>query len=274
MHPKTTLKQYGVSPKKALGQNFLFDEQILSQITTAAEIDQGDIVLEIGPGIGGLTKHLSTVSSKVITVEIDDRLLPILRDQLDLYDNVEIVKADILELPLEDYVADGYKVVANIPYYITGALLRHILSGECRPAMVVITIQRQVANRLTARPGQMSLLSTTAQYYGDIELLFGIKAGSFWPRPEVDSAVVRIRIHPDPLLTEAEEESFFRLVKLGYSQKRKQLQKNLRALGYPRSKLNEFLSEANIDGRRRAQSLSVEEWMELTRTLTRDISPC
>ncbi len=273
MHPKATLNQYGLSPKKALGQNFLYDDQILAQITTAAEINPDDVVLEIGPGIGALTKHLSVVSGKVIAVEIDGRLMPILEDQLDSYKNVEIVQADILKLPLRVYVADGFKVVANIPYYMTGILLRHILSGDRRPSMVVITIQRQVADRLTAKPGQMSLLSTTAQYYGDIEVLFGIKAGSFWPRPEVDSAVVRIRIHPGPLLNKDEEESFFRLVKIGYSQKRKQLQKNFRALGYPSSKLYKILSEANIDGRRRAQSLSIEEWMELTRALSRDISP-
>jgi 16S rRNA (adenine1518-N6/adenine1519-N6)-dimethyltransferase len=273
MHPKETLKRFGLSPKKSLAQNFLYDDKILAQITTSAEIKPDDVILEIGPGIGALTRHLSIVSAKVIAVEIDGRLLPILEDQLDPYENVEIVQADILKLPLQGYVADGFKVVANIPYYITGALLRHILSGDCRPSMVVITIQRQVAERLTAKPGQMSLLSTTAQYYGVIELLFGIKAGSFWPRPDVDSAVVRIRTHPKPLLNKDEEESFFRLVKMGYSQKRKQLQKNLRALGYPRSKLYQILSDANIDGRRRAQSLSVEEWLELTRALTRDISP-
>jgi 16S rRNA (adenine1518-N6/adenine1519-N6)-dimethyltransferase len=273
MHPKATLNQYGIAPKKSLGQNFLFDDQILAQITEAAEIGPEELVLEIGPGIGTLTKHLSVNSRRVIAVEIDGRFLPILRDQLDHYDNVEVVQADILELALQDYVADGFKVVANIPYYITGALLRHILSADCRPAMIVITIQQQVAERLTAKPGQMSLLSTTAQYYGDIEYLFGIKAGSFWPSPAVDSAVVRLRIFPRPRLSAEEEETFFMLVKIGYSQKRKQLQKNLRALGYPRSKLNEFLSEAKIDGRRRAQSLSVEEWTELTRVVCSDISP-
>ncbi|UCG22786.1 MAG: ribosomal RNA small subunit methyltransferase A [Chloroflexota bacterium] len=266
-HPKITLGRYGLTPKKSLGQNFLHDDNILARITKAASLARSDQVLEIGPGLGALTRHLADSAGSVVAVELDDRLLPILSQQLDSRPNVEVVHADILELEPPNYLGERYKAVGNVPYYITGAILRHLLSAGPRPGLLVLTVQQEVAERIVAQPGNMSLLSVMVQFYSRAELLFKIKAGAFWPRPEVDSAVVRLAVFPIARLPENEVASFFRLVRAGYSQKRKQLQKSLRALDLHRERLGRAFIDTGIDGRRRAQSLSVDEWLALYRSL-------
>lgn len=266
--PGDLLNRYGISPKKSLGQNFLADPQILSRISSAADLDHEDEILEIGPGLGSLTKHLAPHVKRVVAVELDERLIPILNDQLAAFENVELVHADILELDLAEYFDSNYKVVANVPYYITGAILRHILSSNHKPSIMVLTVQEEVAERMAARPGQMSILSTTVQMYAQVEVLFNIKAGAFWPRPDVDSAVVLLSLYEIPVVKPEDEEGFLRLVKLGFSQKRKQLQKNLRALGYSRKELMSSLAQVGVDGRRRAETLSIEEWLEVYQALS------
>lgn len=261
--PRELLDRYGISPKKSLGQNFLTDPQILSKISSAANLDPEDNILEIGPGLGALTKQLAPRVKRVVAVEIDERFIPILKDQIADYKNVELVLADILELEPAEYFASNYKVVANLPYYITGAILQHILSSNLKPLLMVLTVQQEVAERMAARPGQMSILSVTVQMYAHVEVLFTIKAGAFWPRPGVDSVVVLLSLYEKPVVEPVNEKAFLRLVKLGFSQKRKQLQKNLRALGYSRKELMSSLAKAGIDGRRRAETLSVEEWLDV-----------
>jgi 16S rRNA (adenine1518-N6/adenine1519-N6)-dimethyltransferase len=266
--PRDLLNRYGISPKKSLGQNFLTDPQILSRIASAAKLSPEDNILEIGPGLGSLTKHLAPHVKWVVAVELDERFIPILNDQLAGYENVELVQADILDLDPADYFESNYKVVGNVPYYITGAILRHILSSEPKPTIMVLTVQHEVAERMAARPDQMSILSTIVQMYAQVEVLFTIKAGAFWPRPEVDSAVVSLSLYEIPLVKPADEEAFLRLVKMGFGQKRKQLQKNLRALGYSRKELMALLAQIGIDGRRRAETLSVEEWLVIFQALS------
>lgn len=266
-HPKTVLDQYGIDTRQSLGQNFLFDDHILSRIAEAADLQSGDQVLEIGPGTGALTQHLAASGAQILAVELDDRLLPVLRDQLNDYTNIRLVHDDILSWEPSDHFDRSYKVVANVPYYITGAILRRLLSHEPRPSLMVLTVQKEVAERLAASPGDMSLLAVSVQLAGHVEILFTIKAGAFWPRPEVDSAVVRITHHSKPKISTGEEERFFRIVRAGFHQKRKQLQKNLRSLGYDKKQLAAALAEAGIDGRRRAETLSVEEWLTLCRKL-------
>lgn len=266
--PRGLFNRYGLSPKKSLGQNFLTDSRILSRISSAADLEPQDNILEIGPGLGALTKRLAPHVERVVAVELDGRLIPILKEQLLVYENVELVHADILELEPADHFDTTYKVVGNVPYYITGAILRHILSSKKKPTIMVLTVQQEVAERMAARPGQMSILSITVQMYAKVEVLFSIKAGAFWPRPDVDSAVVSLSLYENSLVQPADEQAFLQLVKMGFSQKRKQLQNNLQALGYSRQELMAHLAQINIDGRRRAETLSVDEWLDIYHALS------
>ncbi|HEX6386138.1 MAG TPA: 16S rRNA (adenine(1518)-N(6)/adenine(1519)-N(6))-dimethyltransferase RsmA [Anaerolineae bacterium] len=272
MHPKHLLDQYGLEAKKSLGQNFLFDENVLGRIAGAAWLAPGDQVLEIGPGLGSLTRVLAQRAERVAAVELDERLLPILEAELAPYDNVAVIHGDILEQEPSELFEGPYKVVANVPYYITGAILRHLLSAAHKPTVMVLTVQKEVAERLTAEPPDMSLLAVSVQLYGEVELVDTIKAGAFWPRPEVDSAVVRIDLDKGTQVNadDVDEEAFFELVRAGFGQKRKQLQNNLRQLGYSKAQIRQALKEAGVDGRRRAETLSLEEWLGVYRSFESD----
>ncbi len=268
MHPKQLLEQAGLEPKKSLGQNFLFDDGLLARITAAAELTEADVVLEVGPGLGALTRHLATAAGHVVAVELDQRLLPTLEAQLTGLDNVDLVHADILNLDPSDWFETPYVVVANVPYYITGAILRHLLSSQPTPRRLVMTVQKEVADRLTAVPPKMSLLAVSVQYYGAVRKIATVKAGAFWPRPDVDSAVILIDIDPARQEeTAAEEEAFFRVARAGFSQKRKQLKNNLKSLGLSPEDLEAALEAAGVDGRRRAETLTVAEWRGLVAAL-------
>jgi 16S rRNA (adenine1518-N6/adenine1519-N6)-dimethyltransferase len=268
MHPKQLLDRYGLAPKQSLGQNFLFDEGLLARIVAAAEIEPGDEVLEVGPGLGALTRQLALVGGRVVAVELDGRLIPVLEDELGSFTNVELIQGDILQLAPAEWFAGPYKVVANVPYYITGAILRHLLENRPRPVRLVLTVQKEVAERLTARPPHMSLLAVSVQYYGAVRPVATVKAGAFWPRPEVDSAVVRIDVDPSSReRDQTKEENFFRVVRAGFSEKRKQLKNNLRQLGLGDAIAGAALAAAGIDGRRRAETLAVEEWQLLAQGL-------
>lgn len=265
LHPKQLLAAHNLEPKKSLGQNFLFDEALLRRIMATAEVGREDDVLEIGPGLGALTVQLAKGARRVVAVELDDRLLPILATQCAAYDNVQIIHGDILDQPVADWFDRPYKVVANVPYYITGAILRHLLAAEVRPVIVALTVQKEVAERLTAVPGEMSVLAVSVQFYGQATIPMTLAAGAFWPRPTVDSSVVCIDLRQRPSSAErvTDEALFFRLVKAGFAQKRKQLHKNLRILGYTREQIGVWLAAANLDGQRRAETLTIDEWVVL-----------
>lgn len=267
-HPKRILSRYGIRAKKSLGQNFLYDDNLLARITSSADLSPEDTVLEIGPGIGALTRHLSMVAGRVVAVEIDGRLLPVLEDQLSDCDNVEIVHGNVLSFDPADHFRTGYKVVANIPYYATGAILRHLLSCNFRPSSAVFTVQEEVAERIAADPGGMTKLAVSVQLYSQVKIMFRISAGSFWPRPDVASAVIRLDLRDEPLLDSAQEKLFFQLVEAGFHQRRKQLQGNLRTLGYSAERISAALNATGIDGRRRAETLSVEDWLALYNALS------
>lgn len=274
MHPRQILDRYGIAPKQSLGQNFLYDEGLLARIVAAAELSPGDSVLEIGPGLGALTRQLARIAGRVVAVELDDRLLPILRYELEPFANVEIVHGDILTFDVGAHFDGPFVVVANVPYYITGAILRRLLEGRPRPKRMVMTVQREVADRLTAVPPRMSLLAVSVQYYGSVRLVGAVKAGAFWPRPEVDSAVVRVDVDERHLGRgegekggKGEEEAFFRVVRAGFGEKRKQLKNNLRRLGVSDEVIAAALETAGVDGRRRAETLAVGEWEALVAAL-------
>lgn len=260
MNPKALLDYYQVHPKKSLGQNFVQDTHALDKIVAAAELTPVDTVLEIGPGTGALTEQLAQAAGRVIAVELDQRLEPILSAALGHLPNVEIVYADILHTDVPALVGAGdYVAVANVPYYITSAILRHLLESPRRPRRLVLTMQLEVAERLVAKPGDMSLLAVSAQFYAQVEIVTRLNAATFYPRPEVDSAVVRLDTYPQPPVEIPDEKTFFRIVKAGFSQKRKQLKNSLGEGG------STLLERAGIDPRRRAETLSIEEWAALAR---------
>jgi len=256
------LRQFHLHPKKSLGQNFLVDESALTKVAAAADLTRDDVVLEIGPGLGSLTRHLAQAARRVVAVELDDSLLPALQHVLRSYDNVEIVYGDILQLPTSHLpLPTSYKVAANIPYYITSALIRHLLEAEGRPEVIVLTVQREVAERICARPGDMSLLAVSVQFYAQPRVVARIPAGAFYPKPEVDSAVVRLNVLPRPAVDVADHHQFFRVVKAGFSQKRKQIRNALSGgLQLAPAMVEDYLARAGIDSKRRAETLTLEEW--------------
>ena len=273
------LRAHGLSPKKSLGQNFLVDSAALERIIQSADIPPDSIVLEVGPGLGSLTRRLALASRRVVAVELDQNLIPVLEDVLQGLPNVEIVHGDILKLdPGALMREDGYWVVANIPYYITSNLIRHLLEPGAaehpvRPRRLVLTVQREVGERITARPGELSLLALGVQVYGAAEIVARIPAGAFYPPPKVDSSVVRVDLYPEPLIPTAQIDTFFTLARAGFGQKRKTLRNALSAgLGWPGSRAAELLLSAGIDPQRRAETLSMEEWQALTGRYARDFT--
>ncbi len=259
MNPKMLLDYYQIHPKKSLGQNFVQDPHALEKIVAAAELSPDDTVLEIGPGTGALTEQLAPLVKRVIAVELDTRLQPILNAALGHVTNIEFVYADILATDVPRLVGDDFVVVANVPYYITSAILRHLLENKPRPRRIVMTVQLEVAERLVAKPGDMSVLAVSAQFYAKTRNVARLKAATFWPRPEVDSAVIRLDTYDTPHYDVPDDQTFFRIVKAGFSQKRKQLKNSLGEGG------EALLAQAGIDPKRRAETLSMEEWAALAR---------
>jgi 16S rRNA (adenine1518-N6/adenine1519-N6)-dimethyltransferase len=260
------LRQYGLRPHKGLGQNFLQDESALQEIVSVADLKPDDAVLEIGPGLGSLTRYLALAARSVTAVELDRNLFPALKKILAPYKNVRLVQGDILDLdPAELMDAPDYVVVANIPYYITSAVIRHLLESDPRPRRIVLTVQKEVAARICALPGDLSLLALSVQVYGQPSIAAHIPAEAFHPAPKVDSAVVKIEIYAEPVIPSARLETFFRLAKAGFGQKRKTLRNSLGAL-LGREGAESLLAAAGIDPMRRAETLSLEEWGKVVAT--------
>ncbi len=273
---RAILSRYNLRPKKSLGQNFLVDQAALVQVVTVADISADDIVLEVGPGLGGLTQLLAEQARQVVAVEIDARFLKPLADILSPHPNVRLVLGDILDLdPAGLVAADSYLVVANIPYYITSALIRHLLDAPVRPRRLVLTVQREVAQRICAEPGQLSLLALSVQVYGEPTIRARLPARAFYPAPNVDSSVVRVDIYAEPLIPQPWLAPFFRLARAGFSQKRKNLRNALAGgLSWPKDAVIGLLEAADVDPTRRAQTLSLPEWRTLTEIyLAQDSAP-
>ena len=260
------LREYELRPSKGLGQNFLVDGSALKRVVETAEIPTGASVLEIGPGLGSLTRWLALMAGQVVAVELDQHLFPVLDRVLSAYENVKLVHGDILELDPADLMEkSGYLVVANIPYYITSALIRHLLESEKKPSRMVLTVQREVAARICALPGELSLLALSVQVYGTPRVVARIPAGAFYPAPRVDSAVVRVDLFPEPMIPIPNLKTFFKLAKAGFSQKRKMLRNTLAAsLHWKPDQAAALLKQAGIDPQRRAETVSLEEWASLT----------
>jgi 16S rRNA (adenine1518-N6/adenine1519-N6)-dimethyltransferase len=228
-------------------------------------------VLEIGPGLGSLTRHLARAAGRVIAVELDAALIPALHHSLADYTNVTLVQGDILQFnPAALVAAPCYKVTANLPYYITSAVIRHLLEADVSPSLIILTVQLEVAQRITAAPGKLSLLGVSVQFYGRPSIVTRIKAGTFYPVPKIDSAVVRIEPYKTPIVQVDDRDEFFAVVKAGFAQKRKQLHNALTSgLARPQAEIAAALERAGVDGRRRAETLTLAEWGSVARALSR-----
>lgn len=258
-----TLNSLGIKPSKSLGQNFLHDAGIVRRIADSACVDAGDLVVEIGPGLGVLTRELAQRARRVIAIELDHRLAEYVRG-LDL-PRTQVVESDVLEVDLTELTSgQPFIVVANLPYSIAAAAIAHILESENRPKRMVVMVQREVAERITARPSNMSILSVAVQFFGKPRIMFRIGPGAFIPPPNVESAVLRIDVCRDPPLAGEERAAFFELVRAGFSQRRKQLLNSISSASKIDKPLVESaLNAAAIDPKRRAETLDVDDWLRL-----------
>ncbi len=246
--------------KKYLGQNFLFDPSILNKIISAAHINPEDTVVEIGAGHGSLTMLLAEVSKKVIAIEFDNDLFKVLSENVRVIGNVEAVNCDVLKFPFEEL--NRFKVVANIPYYITTPIIFKLIEARKNLQSITLTIQKEVAERITANPGKKDygVLSLSVQYYADPEIKFIIPASAFRPVPKVDSAVIHMQILERPKIAVPDKKLFFKLIRAGFSQRRKTILNALKTLD---AGIKEILQNAGIEPNRRAETLSMEDFGRL-----------
>jgi len=267
------VREFVFKPKKRLGQHFLVDEAVLERILSAAELGHGDIVVEVGPGLGILTEGLAKRGAKVIAVELDSKLVNMLRKRLAPFPNVKIVHVDVLKVTPQQLLqnnlaaselAQGYKVIANLPYYITSPILRHFLEAQLQPSEMVVMVQKEVGEAIASTPGKMSLLSTRTQFYSKPTIISYVPAASFYPPPKVNSVILRLDIYSQPPIEVSDVASFFDVVIHGFSSPRKQLRNSLaQSLDMPSNQVTLLLGKAGIEAKRRAETLSLEEWREL-----------
>ena len=262
------------TPRKELGQNFLADKNILRKIVGAAEIKATDTVLEIGPGMGHLTQVLLETGAKIVSVELDRSLVKNLQAELATSSQVTVLEGDILQKPPQEWLAQAeaappYRVVANIPYYITSPILRYLLEAEPPPERIVLMTQREVAQQIIAKPPHATLLGVSVQYYGTPRVVANVPAGAFYPRPKVDSAIVRIDVTTPA--SEMDTRQFFKVVRAGFGAKRKQLHNALAGgLQISADRVAVGLMRAKIDATRRAETLTLAEWNSLAHAIELD----
>lgn len=275
------MRRHGLRARKGLAQHFLVDGVALQRILDAAELAPSDVVLEVGPGMGVLTEQLAQRAGWVITVELDDTLAAMLKQRLvSSYHNLTVVKGDILKIDpaalIEERKSElppgvdstSYKVVANLPYYITSPTLRLFLEASVKPEIMVVMVQKEVAEEIAAKPGRMSVLSISVQLYGEPEVVATVPAQSFYPAPEVDSAILKIRLFDKPTVA-VDTKGFFHVVRAGFSAARKQLGNSLaQGLELDKAEALTLLEKAGIDSQRRAETLTLEEWARLWRIIS------
>ena len=261
------LNRFKLRADKKLGQNFLIDENVVHQIVAAAELSEADTVLEVGPGIGTLTQGLAESKARVVAVELDTRLLPVLATTLNGYDNVRVVHGDILKVNImEEVGAPSFKVCANLPYYITTPIIFALLEKRLPMERLVAMVQKEVAERMAAQPGgkEYGALSVAIQYYTEPKIAFIVPPTSFIPAPAVDSAVIVCKRREKPPVEVCDEGLFFRVVKAAFSLRRKMLSNSLKNMGIKSEQVSKWLELAGVDGKRRAETLSLEDFAKLT----------
>lgn len=255
----------GINPKRSKGQNFLINEKIYNDIVKAADLKKTDEVLEVGPGLGFLTVKLKKEVARVVAVELDDELADYLKIGFGASDEekVTVVNLDVLKFNLPAEFSGSYKIVANLPYNITSIFLRMVLSGNCRPELLVLMLQKEVAERIVAQPPDMSLLALSVQYYADAVIIKNVPAGNFWPEPKVDSAIIKIAVRQEAHNAEIDK-LFFRMAKAGFSAKRKMLKNNLAGgLKIKPEIIINTLNKIGLDIKVRAEDLSLADWRKL-----------
>lgn len=264
-------KNYKIRPKKKFGQIFLVDKKVVKKIIETANLEKKDVVLEIGPGIGNLTAELAKEAKKVMAVEKDREMVKILKEKFKNEKNVEIVEGDIrdkMEKILVDFPS-GYKVVANIPYYLTSFLIRKFLGAKKKPKEMVLMVQKEVAQRICSKPPKMNLLAVSVQFYAKPEIISFVSKNSFWPKPKVDSALLKISKIRNQI-PKRFSNLFFKIVKAGFSQPRKQLVNNLsKMLKLKKEGVRIWLLKNGIKPNQRAENLDVENWIKLSKSLKR-----
>lgn len=267
------VKTFGIHITKKLGQNFLIRKEVVDGIVAAGSVKEGDTVLEIGPGIGTLTQGLAETGANVVAVEVDKQLISVLAKTLQGYENVRVVHGDILKLDISrEIMAEKYKVIANLPYYITTPIIMMLLEQRLPVEVLVTMVQKEVAERMVAKPGgkEYGSLSVAVQYYTEADIMFTVPPASFYPSPAVESAVIRCKVRDKPPVDVVDEKAFFRIVKAAFSQRRKTFSNTLKAAGIPPELIAAMLDKAGIDGIRRGETLSLAEfaavanaWVEL-----------
>lgn len=272
------IKKHGFSLKKSLGQNFLIDLNILNKIIGAADLDVTKGALEIGPGIGALTEQLAKRAGKVVAVEIDQRLLPILEETLEPYGNAAVIHGDVLKLNLSEVFAQhfaglaGVSVVANLPYYVTTPIVMKLLEERLPLENIVVMIQKEVADRMAAKPGSKDYgsLSIAVQYYCEPQVVTIVPHTVFIPQPNVDSAVIRLKVRKEPPVQVEDEAFYFKVVQASFAQRRKTIANNLLTHFFGkenRGDMEKALQEAGIEPSRRGETLSLEEYARLSASL-------
>ena len=269
---KNLLSKYAAKPFKGFGQNFLVNRDILNKIIAAADISPKDTVLEIGPGIGTLTQELAKKAKKVVAVEKDGKMVEILKETLKEFKNTRVIQGDILKTG--NLNLKNYKVVANLPYNITSPVIRKFLESKNPPREMILMVQKEVAKRICAKPPDMNLLAVSVQFYSQPKILFYVSKNNFWPRPKVDGAILRIsRIHTN--LPRIDTNLFFNIAKAGFSQPRKNILNNLsKVLKLKKEETKCWLKEYNIDYNRRAETLDMKDWLELTKNWHKILNLC
>jgi len=279
---KGLLRHFDLRARKRLGQHFLIDEGVLELIVSAAELTPTDVVMEVGPGLGVLTKELAKNAGRVVAIELDNKLAAMLKQTLASFENVAVINQDVLEISPEALLREQrerfspaispsrYKVVANLPYYITSPVLRHFLEASLKPQIMVVMVQKEVAEAIVAEPGGMSVLSISVQFYSQPEIVGYVPARCFYPAPEVDSAILRVTLYAKPAVDVTDEESFFGLVRAGFAAPRKQICNSLtQGLELRKAEVLALLGKVEIAPQRRAETLTLGEWAQLWQVFTR-----
>ncbi len=262
---KETLKKYNVKLSKKLGQNFLIDKSAAKKLIQAADFKKQDIVLEIGPGIGTLTQEIASEVKKIIAVEKDEKMCQILRETLKDFNNIEIINADILFYKPPTI---NYKLISNLPFYLTAVVIRKFLEEKKVPKEMILIVQKEVGQRITSKPPHMNLLAVSVQFYAESKIIDYISKKSFWPQPEVDAAIIKLSGCARGETRKVNPGRFFKIVKAGFSHPRKTILNNFKKeLKLEKEEIQEWLAKNNINSSQRPESLSLQDWLNLTKTL-------
>lgn len=265
------MRAYKIFAQKKLGQHFLVNQKILDEIVKTAQLKPNDTILEIGPGLGTLTRPLANVVKRVVTIEKDPEIIKVFKSINTDITGVTILEKNALSLEkdfFKDYDISSYKLVANLPYYLTSPIIRFFLQTKPKPKIMVLMVQKEVAERIVALPPHTSLLSIAIQFYGEPTIVKEVPKDAFWPQPKVDSAIIKILPHAKKIYKVSNEQNFFRIVKAGFGEKRKQLHNSLSGgLNLSSEFVKKILIKSHINNSRRAQTLTIPEWIELYNNL-------